>query len=145
MLNVSQSSLTISRLGRLPCSCFGVRTLDVKKRSWCLGVAKGNLAERAFHDERLVLGAGFGGFHSTRNLLLHSLHVVVAASRVMATAAVAVPAARLKEVGLSELVQRLARTTARRSPDLSIHLIVEVFGELLFAPRFIVNTTCGGQ
>lgn len=51
---------------------------DVKKRLWSLGVAEGNLAQTALDDELLVLGLELRRFNRTLDLLLHSLHMVVA-------------------------------------------------------------------
>jgi hypothetical protein len=145
MLNVAESGLAIGRLRCLSRSCFGISTLDVKKRTWCLGVAEGNLAKRTFHNERLVLRTSFGGLYSACDLLLHALNMVISASWMMTTTSIAIAAASLEEVGLSKLVQWLARSTARWASDLSIHLVVEVLSELLLATRLIVNTTRGGQ
>jgi len=93
----------------------------------------------------LVLRSRFRRFHCTSDLLFHPLHMVVAASRVVSAASIAVSAAGLKEVGLSELVQWLTRTAAWRTSDLGEDLIVEILGELLLAAQFVVNASSGGQ
>jgi hypothetical protein len=78
-------------------------------------------------------------------LLLHALDVVVSAFWVMPTAAISIATASLEEICLSELIQWLSWTASRRPSDLGVDLIIEIFGDLLFTSRLIVNTAGGSE
>ena len=104
---------------------LGVWSLDVEEWAWSLGVAEGDLAERAFHDEGLVLGSSFCGLDCASDLLLHALDVVIATSRMMSAASIPVATTGLKEVSLRELIQWLTGSTSRRSANLRIDLVIK--------------------
>lgn len=146
IFDVPKRGLAVGRLGRMVlANVRGIWTLDVKKRSRRLGVAKGDLSKRAFDDERLVLRTRLRSLDSASDLLFHPLHMIITAARVMPTTTITIATACLEEVCLSELVQRLAGAASWGTTYLSIDLVVEILGQLLLAARLIVDATRGSQ
>jgi hypothetical protein len=117
-------------------------SLNVKQRSRGLRVAECNLSEAALDNQLLRLRSGLGSFDSTLNLLLHSLHVVVASAAMSASSE---PVVGLEQVGLSELVGRLLRVLSRSATDLTEDLVVEVLGNGCLGSSLVEVTGRGHQ
>jgi len=100
-------------------------SLEVQERPWGLGIAESDLAQTTFNDKLLALRLGFGSFDRTLYLLLHALHMVIAAPPLPTRTESAV---RLEEIGLRKLTGRLMRVLTRGTANLAEHLVVEVFG-----------------
>lgn len=99
-------------------------SLNIKKRSWGLGIAEGNLAQATFDDQLSGLGAGLGSLNGALNLLLHPLHVVVASAAIPSSSKSVVG---LEQIRLCELAGWLLGVLAWSTADLAEDLVVEVF------------------
>lgn len=144
ILNVTKSGLAVCNVAHALTvrAHFVLRSLEVEERSWRLGVAESDLAKTSFDNELLVLWSSLCGFNSALNLLFHALDVVVTATRVSTTTAKS--ATSLEEVSLGELIEGLMRVGPGSTPDLSVYLVVKVFGQLSIS-SLLVDTTSSSQ
>jgi hypothetical protein len=71
--------------------------------------------------------------------------MIISTFWMMPTPAVSITTARLKEISLRELVERLSRSTSWLSSNLSIHLVIEIFSNLLFASRLVIDASGRGK
>ena len=145
ILDIAKDSLAVvtSNVGVLGLlAVLAIVALDVEQWLWSLRVAEGDFSQASLNDKLLVLWLILGSLDGTLNLLLHSLHVVVATSCLSSHASVSSPG--LEEVGLGKVAQWLTRMLSWSSAELVVNLIVEILRQGIIV-RLIWVASCGDQ
>jgi len=134
-LDVAQSLFTISNGEPVVLGLFAsLGPLQVQQRAWGFGIAEGNLSQATLNNQRPGFRPRLGSLDGSLNLLLHTLHMVIATPGVPTRPKSIVG---LEQVGLGKRVGGLLRMLTGRTSNLTEDVVVKVFCNGGFGALFI--------